>query len=181
MSQDLPSCEDFVIEVIRYVRRPLNAQDKAPAGVSIKRVYDVISESPFRDEQYSQAMRNLLNSKKIVLRCSNYRNGSKKTGYSKVVLSEDQIPSWFDFQSQRFYTKYDGEKMHSSFDQGPEEAWSDWCKRIDGIDYAAQLNIIVYVIDDGLPKTMQALLSGSQKKNLTPRSKADAILNEMKD
>lgn len=176
---NVPLCSDFILQTIRATRRPPDKTQSAPSGIRIDRVYEIVSASRlYSDEQYRIAVNELHKTGTIALRSAQDWTGRRASSID-IVLTNDIIPNWFNFQTSSLYTDFDGNKLPDSFYQQKDEDFARWRRRVHQIEHIRYGKILFYIVEDGLPAIMKNLISKDKPANTTPQSKAAAILASM--
>lgn len=145
------SIGDFVLAVIRKTRRPPRKARKhiAPAGVSVKKVSDIVSKSPYSFEEYVSFIKKAISSGDIVLivKCSDFSNGTYCKGTYNTALGISDLSDAYDFTRSYFTVALDQQLLEERSRKMPRYVYHD---------------ARFYIAKDGLPKVAQDALNRRQ-------------------
>jgi len=157
----LPPCRDFICEVAREIRQVPSSKQTAPAGTSVKRIYAVVEDSPYSDDDYRAAMMEMLEDDSIVLVCMRTIEGSSRRGYHDIVLDIKTIPDWYDFKTSAFSTDYVGGQFDIKSHRQDGDGIRGSHRRLKNIDHIRYEGVTLYVVQDGLPLRAQRAIQKS--------------------
>ncbi len=179
-NSELPTCRDFICEVVREIRQaPRQARQTAPAGTSVKRLYEFVATSPYNDTEYRAAIMELLEDGTIVFVCSCSAEGISSRAWHDAILEVDTIPSWYDFKTKGFDTDYKGNRFDVESHRRDGESIPDFFARLRTMNYICYHGITLYIAEDGLPLRAQRALKKSHKTG-SAKSRTDAIIKRLR-